>query len=440
MATFDINAVMRANDQVSKEFTKIGNSANKLGNKINRLGKTASIAGGFMVASLALSAGKAIESFASNSITRFFAQQDAIGQLKGAVTNMGMEWEDVAPRILSRIDEIGDRTGELTPRLVDMLAQLIGAGIPMEDALDLLSIAVDVSTRFGKSLETVTDEFRRAFSTGALSTLEVYGVTMESLTAAGIEFSELDLGEPWRKLRDIAPEVAADLQEKLQEGTISQEDLIKAFAAYGIIVEQKTPDIIELFRAIGEATKGAADLSDEATDRQKKNMRDLDEASQKLGAVLAPIQVAITDFFTNFLIGIIDFKPEFDKLILDLDDRLGWYVNRWEDKIDAMVEKWQEMARKIVEGAEWLWKRLVGGSIWKDTFEQMEEIEGKAMKGILGDVEQKGPRIADALSLGAGGNSMSITGPLINVEGNADEATVNLASRRILEGIQRTAR
>ncbi|MGA3192476.1 MAG: hypothetical protein ABSD73_08195 [Candidatus Bathyarchaeia archaeon] len=90
---------------------------------------------------------------------------------------------------------------------------------------------------------------------------------------------------------------------------------------------------------------------------------------------------------------------------------------------------------------------IVGGSIWTDMLQKMEDTTEKSVAKIRAQFQGLqaeglpgvgGFGIPEALP-GAGGKApivLHITAPLVNIEGSADKATVDLASRQVLDKLK----
>lgn len=139
--------------------------------KVSKLGKAGSIAGKLLVAGLAAGAAAAIK-FAG------LAAQDQQEQAKLANalrTSTGARSKDIAS-VEKWITAQGRALGVSDDDLRPSLSALATATGSVRKAQELASIAMDVSTRRGVSLQSVSNKLAKAYATGNAAALATYGV------------------------------------------------------------------------------------------------------------------------------------------------------------------------------------------------------------------------------------------------------------------------
>jgi hypothetical protein len=113
----------------------------------------------------------------------------------------------------------------------------------------------------------------------------------------------------------------------------------------------------------------------------------------------------------------------------------------------STTDSFQNLATNVWVIARQLKHNIVGGSVWTDMLTQMEDTTAKSVAKIQsqfqglkaeGLVSGGGFGVPEALP-GAGGKApvvLHITAPLVNIEGSADKATVDLATRQVLDKLK----
>jgi len=104
-------------------------------------------------------------------------------------------------------------------------------------------------------------------------------------------------------------------------------------------------------------------------------------------------------------------------------DTLSGIQNATGNALKGVQDAFANAGNAIVSGAQGLYQALVGGSIWTDMFERMVGVTEKSLDKIgkitsesIGKFESE-----VAVQPAAGGNIITVTGPLVTVYGSVDE-------------------
>ena len=545
MVKYDISAVIKAQDQASQTFGKVEKSSKGLSKAFGKLGGAASVAGGMIVANLAMKAGAAVTSFIGGSIDAFSSFETSMASVS---TLMG-EGEDAMEIFGEGLKKLSEEIPvDGVNDLAQGLYQVLSAGIPAAEALEFLEIAakgakagatstLDAVTGLAGVLNAykipvseaaaISDTFFATVKGGITTFPELTAVMGNVIPIAanvGVSFTEVMAAMATMTEQNIKTSVAStslrqvmasmlkptadmqaiitDLRFASGEAMLEQLGLKETIDLLSIAVGGSKDKLASMFgsvEALGAvvALTGAnsetfaekIDLITNASgaaetafgiqaDTHESKMQKMDNAmanmSMVLGEALVPaleeiatlfsenseeiktlfsvlgtlitggIWVAIAAFKGFSIIGtaLWDTFIGVGKAFFDMGVMIK---DVWDKFIAPIVDKLSGFVDTIAGGFEWLKDTLVGDSIWTDMLDEMgKQSESKLpvieqeFKGfssnIAGGISQINPSLGG--SGGGGSKTVVITGPLINIEGSANEETIEEAVARMKEVLE----
>jgi len=171
----EIRIILRAIDQASTQMKAVGASAQGLGGQLSGLGKIASIAGGMIVADLALRAGGAIQRFVNDSIKEFGEFESILAKVMASSGEVGLAAVQLADDIREAAMAAGREFGVGATQATAAMEALVKAGMKGDEAVTALKGTLMLATieemntadaakyvvqslgMFGKSAEDATE-------------------------------------------------------------------------------------------------------------------------------------------------------------------------------------------------------------------------------------------------------------------------------------------
>lgn len=181
--------------------------------KTSKMGRAGKAAGRLLAGGLLLAAGAAVKA------TQAAAEDEAAqSRLAGALRNAtGARAKDIAG-VEDWIAAQGKALGVSDDELRPSLEKLVTATKDIGTAQRAASLAMNISARTGKSLESVSAKLAKAYATGNVGALAAYGVATKNAAGKTRDMDKvmLDLTKTYQGAASDAADTAAGKQKKLQ--------------------------------------------------------------------------------------------------------------------------------------------------------------------------------------------------------------------------------
>ena len=257
---------------------QLGDDAEKSGSRWSKMGATAK-------AGIAL-AGAALVSFAVDAVKAAAADEAAQRQLALALENTTGATEAQVGAVEDYIKQTSLASGVTDDELRPAMANLVRATKDVEEAQDLMGVAMDIATAKGIPLETVTKGIAKAVdgnvgalgrmgikvkdATGKMLTFEEAmaeaSETMGGATAAAADTAEGKMRRMGVAVEEAKESIGASLLPAMEAALPVIQDLGKAAGLTGIEFQQWTGKISDVDAAIQTFELHMGDTADTAQD------------------------------------------------------------------------------------------------------------------------------------------------------------------------------
>ena len=293
-----------ATQGANKQLTGLQSTAQKISSSMGRAFATIGVGLSFAVIT------RELEEAAKAAVEDSKSQGLLANQLKNTTNATDQQISVVEKQInaLSRTASIAD--DELRPAY----ATLLRSTKSTSKAMDLLTLASDVSAGSGKGLTSVTTALSRAYQ-GKMTALTRLGIPMSDSIQNASDYAK-EMTKLNKLQMDAANTVGPDHVEAMKK-VAEQQDLVNRIAAAGIDWQK---DLADAFA--GSAQKAAQ------LDPYQRFQRAIGEVSESVGNALLPALGYLADWF-------VDVQPDIQRF---LDGLVGALKNK---EVDAAIVRMQ---------------------------------------------------------------------------------------------------
>ena len=189
MVSYDINAVIKAQDKASATLNKVGNSAKGLSGKLNQLGNAAQVAGGIIVAQISSRAAAAISDFVSSSVRGFADLEFSAAKIVAAMGKTGAEARVLRKEFVETAESMSRRMGVSAIQISGSLESLVKAGLSGADAMKALESSVRLA-----AIEQIDASLAGDLVVSTLAQFKLGAEAAESSVDALVNASALGIG------------------------------------------------------------------------------------------------------------------------------------------------------------------------------------------------------------------------------------------------------
>jgi hypothetical protein len=310
----------------------------KMGDKLDDVSKKAAIG----LAALAVVA----VDFAKAAAEDENAAKQLEGQLKASTNATDAQVKAIEDYITKTSMAAGVADDQLRPAL----ARLVRSTKDTAEAQDLLNLALDISARTGKDVETVSTALAKA-NDGNVNALKKLGITLGDNATNLIEYNKEQ--EKLVKYNNEAQQALAEFGAGSEEYTKAMGKVAEAQATSNAIAAEG----IDVFGELGKEFAGAA--ADKAGTAEGSFIRlgiALNETKEAIGVGLLPVIISMTNALTPLAAKIQENGDFFSKLIIVLGIALGSIValNYAIKAVTVLTTAWSGVVA-VATAAQYLW-------------------------------------------------------------------------------------
>lgn len=315
----EITVRVRAEDQATATFQKVGKEAQGLGKVFSDVGK---IAGGFLAANVVAGAAQKITGFIGTSIQegmKLGESLNAVNKIFGESSKTVLDWGK------QNATSFGLSQQAFNQLATPLGAILKNAGFSMDETADktinLTKRAADMASVFNTDVDTALEAIMSGLK-GEADPLEAFGV---GLSAAKVEAQALS---------DTGKTLASDLT-----------DLEKQTARYNLIMKETASVEGDFVSTSGEAANAA-----------RIQQARMEELQATIGTKLLPVQLAITEAkmamvaaIADHVIPAIDNFIKYIKFVVEEGDTMNDFLANLPEPIQGVAKAFGETALFIKE-------------------------------------------------------------------------------------------
>lgn len=214
-------------DRFRSGMNRAGQDASGLRGRLSRLSSTMTGMLGPAMAGAAVAAGAFAVKLGVDGVKAAIADEERIAKLTKVMENFGLANDTT--RVNEMIDAMQRQVGVSEEELTPAFIRLLSATGDTNQALDLLSLGLDISAASGKSLDMAAKSLGRALegSYGGLAKLGV-GLSASEIKAAGLEGT---IGILQERFKGTAVTIGETTSGQVKRLGIAFEELQEAFGA-----------------------------------------------------------------------------------------------------------------------------------------------------------------------------------------------------------------